>query len=298
MRRVPWIAQYSAALRALLVLTLLLGVAYPLLVTLVAQVPGLRDRADGSLLTRDGRTVGSALVGQSFTDASGTPLPRYFQSRPSAAGAGYDPLASGASNLGPESVVDTLSDPAVAGDTGTQSLLTLVCARSLEIGTREGVDGRRPYCTAGGVGAVLGVFHRDGLTGPVTRAVSLNEACPGTPFVATYQGVRVECAESGSDYTGAVVTPVRGVAPASPAVPADAVTASASGLDPGISVAYARLQAARVATARGLTVDEVLALVDEHTRPRALGFLGQPTVDVLGLNLALDDVRRPVGPVS
>lgn len=292
MRRVPWIAQYSAALRALLVLTLLLGVAYPLLVTLLAQVPGLRDRAGGSLLTHDGRTVGSALVGQSFTDADGAALPRYFQSRPSAAGDGYDPLASGASNLGPESVVDSLPDPAVAGDTGTQSLLTRVCARSLEIGTREGVDGRRPFCTTGGVGAVLGVFHRDGLTGPVTRAVSLNEACPATPFVATYEGARVECAEPGADYAGAVVTPVRGDAPASPAVPADAVTASGSGLDPGISVAYARLQAARVATARGLTVDQVLTLVDANTRPRALGFLGEPTVDVLRLNLALDDATR------
>jgi potassium-transporting ATPase KdpC subunit len=298
MRRVPWLAQYSAALRALLVLTLLLGVAYPLLVTLVAQVPGLRDRAGGSLLTHDGRAVGSAMVGQAFTDANGAALPQYFQSRPSAAGAGYDPLASGASNLGPESVVDTLPDPAVAGDPGTQSLLTQVCARSLGIGAREGVDGRRPYCTTDGVGAVLGVFHRDGLTGPVTRAVSLNEACPATPFVATYQGARVECAEPGADYAGAVVTPVRGDAPSSPAVPADAVTASASGLDPGISVAYARLQAARVAAARGLTVDEVQALVDEHTRPRALGFLGQPTVDVLRLNLALDAGRRPGGPTA
>jgi K+-transporting ATPase ATPase C chain len=288
MRRVPWIAQYSAALRALLVLTLVLGLAYPLLVTLLAQVPGLRDRADGSLLRQDGRTVGSALIGQSFTDADGKALASYFQSRPSAAGDGYDPLASSASNLGPENVVDTLPDPAVVDDSGTQSLLTQVCTRSLEIGTREGVDGRRPFCTADGVGAVLAVFHRDGLTGPVTRVVSLNQACPATPFLAAYEGVQVECATPATDYSRGVVTPVRGDAPGTPAVPPDAVTASASGLDPAISVAYARLQTHRVAVARGLTDEQVTAVVEQNTTPRPLGFLGEPTVDVLRVNLALD----------
>ncbi len=120
MRRVPWLAQHIAALRAILVLTLVLGIGYPLLITLIARVPGLSARADGSpLANASGQTVGSSLIGQSFTDAHGNPLPQYIQSRPSAAGAaGYDPTASGASNLGPESVVDTLPNPVVKGDAG------------------------------------------------------------------------------------------------------------------------------------------------------------------------------------
>jgi K+-transporting ATPase ATPase C chain len=289
MRLPGWLGQHVAALRALVVLTLLVGVAYPLLVTGVAQLPGLRSRADGSLVTAHGTTVGSSLLGQSFVDKDGKPLVQYLQSRPSAAGAaGYDPTATSASNLGPESVVDTLPNPSVKDDTGKQSLLTQVCSRSLAIGTLEGVDGRRPYCTADGVGAVLAVFHRDGLTGPVTRAVSLNQACPATPFVSTWDRVHVECATFGADYGHGLVTPVRGDAPTEPAVPPDAVTASGSGLDPAISPAYARLQAPRIARARGIPVAAVQSVVDDYTTGRALGFLGEPTVNVLQVDLALD----------
>jgi len=294
MMRLPsWIAQHVAALRALLILTLVVGVAYPLAITAVAQLPGLRHNANGSTVTASNRTAGSsaagsALIGQSFTDKDGNPLVQYFQSRPSAAGDGYDPTATSASNLGPESTVDVLPDPAVADDPGKQSLLTQVCARSLAVGKLEGVDGARPYCTPDGVGAVLGVFHRDGGTGPVTRVVSLNEACPATPFLATYQGVAVECAKFGEDYSTAVVVPIRGDAPAHPAVPSDAVTASGSGLDPQISTAYADLQIARVAKARGADPATVQKLVDRYTSSRALGFLGEPGVNVLQLNIALD----------
>lgn len=294
MRLPTWLSQHLAALRALLVLTVLLGIVYPLVMVGVARIPGLSHRADGSLVSSGGRTVGSSIIGQSFADKDGNPLPQYVQSRPSAAGtAGYDPTATSASNLGPESVVDTLPDPAVKGDTGKQSLLTQVCARSRAIGDLNGVDGRRPYCTPGGVGAVLAVFHRDGTTGPVTRVVSLNEACPAIPFVATYQGVRVDCARFGQDYARGTVTPVRGDAPADPAVPADAVTASGSGLDPAISPAYAKIQVARVARARGVDPAAVARLVDRHTTGRTLGFLGEPTVNVLELNLDLDR-RYPV----
>jgi K+-transporting ATPase ATPase C chain len=286
MRRPSWITQHLAALRALLVFTVIAGLAYPLLILVIAQIPGLRDNANGSLVTNaSGDVVGSDIIGQSFTDADGNPLPQYFQSRPSAAGDGYDPTATAASNLGPESVVDTLADdPADA----SPSLLTQVCARSIAVGELEQVDGSRPYCTPDGVGAVLGVFYRDGLTGPVQRAISLNQACPAVPFMATYAGVRVECATPDEDYAKAVVTPVRGDAPDDPVVPADAVTASGSGLDPHISTAYARLQAPRVARERDTDVATVLALIDEHTTGRALGFMGEPAVNVVTLNLALD----------
>ena len=283
--RLPgWLRQHLAAVRALLVLTALLGLAYPLAITGIAQVPGLRAKADGSLVTAGGRDVGSALIGQAFTDADGDALPRYFQSRPSAAGDGYDPTASAASNLGPEDVVDI---PATGTDDGRAGLLTQVCARSVAVGEREGVDGSRPYCTPGGVGAVLAVFRAGA---GVTRAVSVNEYCDTTPtpFLRSYEGVAVTCHRPGEDLAAGRLVPVRGDAPARPAVPADAVTASASGLDPHISPAYADLQVDRVAAARGLPADRVRQLVRAHTAGRTLGFLGEPAVNVLQLNLALD----------
>lgn len=279
MRLPTALSHHLAALRTLLVFTVLLGIAYPLVVLAVAQLPGLRDKANGSLVSSGGAVAGSALIGQSFTGADGAALIQYFQSRPSAGG--YDPTASGASNLGPESVVDG------AADGSEPSLLTQVCARSRAVGELDGVDGSRPYCTADGVGAVLAVFHDGGSTGPVTRVVSVNQPCPATPFTARYAGVAVECATPGADYSGGVVTPIRGDA-GTPAVPADAVTASGSGLDPGISPAYADLQVDRVARARGIDPGAVRSMIADHTTGRALGFLGEPTVDVLGLNMELD----------
>jgi potassium-transporting ATPase KdpC subunit len=188
----PASRQLWASVRMLVVLTLLLGLAYPLLMTGFAQVafPG---RADGSLVTRGGAVVGSSLIGQSFTGR-----PEYFQSRPSAAGDGYDPLSTGASNLGPES-------PA------------LVAA----------IEERR------------------------AAAARLDGTDPAD------------------------------VAP-------DALLASASGLDPHISPAYAEQQVDRIASARSMSAGEVRALVERYTEGRVLGFLGEPAVNVLELNLALD----------
>lgn len=281
--------EHAAALRMLLVFTVIFGIAYPLVITAVAQVPGLKSRADGSTISQRGKVVGSTLLGQNFTDAKGQALPQYFQSRPSAAGDGYDPTASSASNLGPESIVDTLADPSVKDDAGTPSLLSEVCARSLAVGKLDGVDGSRRYCTSDGVGAVLAVFWSGpGYAGTITRVVSLNQIAPAKPFVNTYRGVRVEVAKFGDDYAKAQVVPIRGSAPATPAVPADAVTASGSGLDPEISPGYAKIQVGVVAKTRGITAAQVTSLVSKYTAGRDLGFMGEPKVNVLRLNLALD----------
>lgn len=289
------VRQHWAALRALLVLTVIVGIGYPLFIWLVAQIPGLKDNADGSIIEVNGKPVGSSLIGQLFTDDKGNALPKYFQSRPSAAGAGYDPLATSASNPGPESIVDTPADPSLPEDDNgyKASLLTLVCSRSKAVGDLEGVDGKRPFCTGDGVGAVLSVIgprdSRGNVVNP-TKVVSINEPCTTTqqPFLNTYEGVRVECAKFGEDYAIGQIVPIKGAA-SDPVVPADAVTASGSGLDPNISPAYADLQIARVATARGVSADQIRALVADHTDGRTLGFLGEPRVNVLELNIALDE---------
>ena len=289
------VRQHWAALRALLVLTVIVGLAYPVFIWLVAQIPGLRDNANGSIIEVNGKPVGSSLIGQSFTDKDGNALPQYFQSRPSAAGDGYDPLATSASNLGPESIVDTPADPSAPKDDNgyKASLLTLVCSRSAAVGKLEGVDGARAFCTGDGVGAVLSVIGARDARGNVvhpTKVVSVNEPCDTTPtpFLNTYEGVRVECAKFGEDYTIGQIVPIRGAAPADAQVPADAVTASASGLDPHISIAYADLQVKRVAKARGVSPDQIQQAVADNTNGRWLGFFGEPTVNVLKLNLELD----------
>lgn len=198
MSRSTTVRTAATAVRAMLVATLVLGIGYTFLILGVGQLL-LPAQANGSPTTdANGAVVGSALIGQSFTDADGAALPEYFQSRPSAAGDGYDGGASSGSNYGPES----------------EDLVAAIGERRAEIADREGV--------------------------------------------------------SEGD------------------VPADAVTASASGLDPHISVAYADIQVARVADARGLSTDEVAELVGAHTTGRDLGFLGDPRVNVLELNLALD----------
>lgn len=297
-----------AAARALLVLTAITGIAYPLFIWVVAQLPGLRDNANGSIIEVDGKPVGSSLIGQLFTDSDGNPLPQYFQSRPSVAGDGYDPMATSASNLGPESIIDTPGDPSLPeDDNGNRagnragyraSLLTLVCGRSHAAADLEGVDGSRPFCTDDGLGAVLSVIGTRDSGGNVvspTRVVSVNEPCETnpTPFLATYDGVDVECATFGEDYSIGQIVPIRGPAPQDPVVPADAVTASGSGLDPHISPAFAELQVQRVARARGVTPEQVQRLVLDSRDGRGLGFLGEARVNVLELNIALDE-KYPV----
>jgi K+-transporting ATPase c subunit len=298
------IRQHWAALRALLVMTVITGIAYPLVVWGIALLPGLHAKAEGSIVEVSGKPVGSTLIGQLFTDKDGNPLPQYFQSRPSAAGTGYDPTASSASNLGPENIVDTAADPAKlapGADPATAgfkpSLLTLVCSRSAAIGKLENVDGSRPFCTGDGVGAVLSVIGPRDSSGNVihpTRVVSVNEPCskpgsaPTTAFQQIYQGVRVECAQYGQDYSVGQIVPIRGAASDHPAVPADAVTSSGSGLDPDISPTYADIQVTRVARARGISSAQVRDAIRDNQQARLLGFVGEPIVNVLQLNLELD----------
>ena len=182
----------NIAIRYTIITTILLGFVYPLIVTGLAQLT-MRDKANGSLVVRNGQVIGSSLIGQGFTS------PRYFHSRPSAAGNGYDATNSGGSNL-------------------AQSNKALI--------TR--------------IDSSVADWHR------------LNPNATGD-------------------------------------VPIGLVTTSASGLDPDISPADALWQVPMVAAARHLPEDQVRALVTSHIRGRQLGFLGEPRVNVLELNLALDD---------
>jgi potassium-transporting ATPase KdpC subunit len=181
--------QIYPAIAMTVVLTVLLGIIYPLAVTGLAQVM-FPTKAGGSLIGKEGKVIGSSLIGQPFIG------PGYFHSRPSAAGSGYDATASAGTNLGPTSqkLMDTIK----------------------------------------------------------TAAESLREENPGTP------------------------------------IPIDLVTASASGLDPHITPAAAEFQVPRIAKERGLSSDEVRRLVREHSEGRQFGLLGEPRVNVLELNLALD----------
>jgi K+-transporting ATPase ATPase C chain len=199
-----FIRQHLAALRVLIAFTVITGVLYPLVMAGIAQV-AFHHQANGSLVSYQGKVVGSSLLCQEFTDAKGNPLAAYFQPRPSNAvnaevktDYGCDPGFSAASNLGPNNPV----------------------------------------------------------------------------LVKTIKQRRAQ------------VAAFNGVSPAS--VPPDAVTASASGLDPDISPQYAYLQVSRVARARSASPAAVRTLVSQFVQGRTLGFLGEPRVDVLTLNIALD----------
>ena len=208
MNRLPnLVRQHIAAFRMLLAFTVLVGIIYPVVMWGVAQV-AFKNQADGSLVTSNGKVVGSSLLCQEFTDAKGNPLPQYFQPRPSNAvnsavktDYGCDAGFSGAANLGPNN----------------PDLVTDIKALQKQISAFDHV--------------------------PVSQ------------------------------------------------IPPDAVTSSGSGLDPDISPANAAIQVARVAAARHLPVSEVKSLVSQNTDGRAIGFLGEPGVNVLKLNIALDALR-------
>ncbi len=212
MNRLPVIVrQHIAGFRILLVFTVICGFVYPLVMLGISQV-AFHNQANGSMVSYNGKVVGSSLLCQEFVDAKGNPLPQYFQPRPSDAVVsgesndyGCDPLYSSASNLGP-------TNPAQ---------VKLIQQRQQQIAAFDHV--------------------------PISQ------------------------------------------------IPADAVTASGSGLDPDISPANAYMQVDRVAAARHLPVSEVHNLVTQHTPGRKLGFLGEPTVNVLELNIALDQLSAKSG---
>jgi K+-transporting ATPase ATPase C chain len=251
----------TASLVMLAIVTVALGLGYPLLVTGISQL-FFHGQANGSLVYNHGKLAGSALLGQSFTGAKGNPLPQYFQPRPSNAGSGYDGADSSASNLGP-------SNP-------------------LLIGFVAGVN-------------TVGLGGRPSATNPF--AVAADPACvpldpSGSPVTSPAPGQQYAKTSSGAYECDPSTIPERALAyrafndlPAGTAVPVDAVTASASGLDPDISVANALDQVPRVAHARDLATAQVVALVHQYTTSAQLGFLGEPVVNVLKLNLALDGLR-------
>jgi K+-transporting ATPase ATPase C chain len=247
-----------ASVVMLLVVTVALGFGYPLVVTGLSQL-FFRDKADGSLVYRDGRLVGSSLLGQEFTDSKGNPLPQYFQPRPSDAGTGYDGADSGASNLGP-------SNPLLIGFVAGVNTV--------------GLDGRPSAANPFATKADPACVPTDPKGNPVTSP------SPGQTYAKTAGGQYV-CDPDTIPERAIAYRQFNGMAPNAP-VPVDAVTASGSGLDPDISVQNALDQAPRVARARNLPASEVISLVHHDTQGREWGFLGEPTVNVLELNLALD----------
>ena len=212
MDRLPVIVrQHLAGFRALLVFTVICGLIYPAVMVGVGQL-AFHNQANGSMVSYNGRVVGSGLLCQEFVDAKGNPLPQYFQPRPSDAvnpsdktDYGCDPGYSAASNLGPNN----------------PDLVKLIKQRQKQIAAFDHV--------------------------PVSQ------------------------------------------------IPPDAVTASGSGLDPGISPQNAAIQVDRVAAARHLPVSTVKELVAKYTQGRVLGFLGEPAVNVLKLNIALDQLSAKSG---
>ena len=249
--------QLITALVVVVLMTLSLGLVYPLVVTGFAQV-AFHSKANDSLVKVNGKLVGSSLLGQEFTDKNGNPIPKYFQSRPSAVG--YDASASSASNLGP-------SNPNLIGNIPGVSITTK---------TNPYATSADPYCVPVQATDKAGNDLTDKAGNPVW------EKNPDGTYVCDPDTVpeRVLAYRALNNLAATVKVPV------------DAVTASASGLDPDISIANADLQAARVANARHLPLGQVMSLIKAHTDGRMLGFLGEKAVNVLELNLALDKLGR------
>jgi K+-transporting ATPase ATPase C chain len=239
------IKELGPGFRLTLIFTVLLGLVYPIVMTGVSQAIFPRQ-ANGSLITLNGKVVGSSAIGQNFR------RPEYFHPRPSSAGSGYDAGASGGSNLGPTSA-------------------------KLLRGTTRIDDQNREVVDFDGIS--LRIVHYSIENGiPYESSVSLEQFKDAQGNLDD-----VKLIKAFNDEKAPLV-----FSPKSP-IPADAVTASSSGLDPHISPANAAVQAARVAKARGATVEQVKELIAANTRAADFGFLGEPRVNVLMLNIALDE---------
>ena len=247
--------QVITAVVVVVLMTVGLGLVYPLVVTAVAQV-AFHNKANDSLVKVNGKVVGSSLLGQNFADKNGNALPQYFQPRPSAAGTGYDASSSSASNLGP-------SNPALIGN---------IPGVGISGTTNPYATPTDPYCVP--------VQATDKNNNPITDK-------SGNPVYEKNKDGTYVCNPNTVPQRVLAYRALNGLG-ANVKVPVDAVTASGSGLDPDISIANADLQAQRVANARHLSLSQVQSLIKQHTTGRSLGFLGEKAVNVLELNLALD----------
>lgn len=243
--------ELGPGLRLMIALTILLGLVYPAVMTGISEVVFPRQ-ANGSLVTENGKVVGSTLIGQSFSK------PEYFHPRPSSAGSGYDATQSNGSQLGPTSA------KLLHGTTKTDD-------NGKEIVDFDGIEDRIVhYCVDNDI--------------PYTSSVPLDQFKDAQGNLDDVKLIKA----FNDTKSPLVFTPKQ-------EIPSDAVTGSASGLDPDISPANADLQAERVAKARNISADQVRPLIAQTTKGPALGFIGEPRVDVLLLNLALDQkfpVRR------
>jgi len=243
---------------ATIVLAVIVSGIYPLIVFGLAQAI-FPNKANGSLIGKDGNpvskesdAVGSALIGQNFSDA------KYFHPRPSAAGSGYDATASGGSNLGPTSA------KLINGTTKKDD-------KGKEILDNDGIEDRIVhYCLDNNLPYESSV--------PIKQFQDAQGNLDDVKLIKAFN----------DDKTPLVFAPKQ-------SIPADAVTASASGLDPHISIENAKVQAPRVAEARKTSIDKVNELIGQFTDRPTLGLLGENGVNVLRLNLALDQIA-PVTP--
>lgn len=243
------IKELGPGLRLMIALTILTGLIYPAAMTGISEV-FFPKQANGSLVTQNGKVVGSILIGQSFAK------PEYFHPRPSSAGNGYDATASSGSNLGPTSA-KLLHGTIKTDDKGK------------EIVDFDGIEDRIVhYCVDNDI--------------PYTSSTPLEQFKDAQGNLDD-----VKLIKAFNDTKSPLVFAPR------VQIPSDAVTGSASGLDPDISPANADLQAVRVAKARGIEVDQVQPVIAQATERPALGFIGEARVNVLLLNISLDQKFAP-----
>ena len=236
--------ELEPGLRIMVVLTIVTGLLYPAVMTGVSQLVFPRQ-ANGSLVTVNGKIVGSSLIGQNFTK------PEYFHPRPSSAGSGYDATASGGSNLGPTSA------KLLRGTTGMDD-------KHNETVAFDGIALRIVhYCVDNDIAYDSSV--------PLDQFKDAQGHLDDVKLIKAFN----------DDKAPLVFTPKT-------AIPQDAVTASSSGLDPHISPANAAVQAARIAKARGIQSQQLKPLIAQATDAADWGFLGEPRVNVLMLNIAMD----------